>query len=128
MLHPLGQNLIATHLVAPGLCRYRCNEGFSRQGVRRARKRAGSPPQPGGGDRGDEDRLYTVEEVFPDLKPGDILRGARHREGLTQAQLAAMIGVKPSHISEMEKGKRPIGKDMSKRLAKVLNTSYQIFL
>jgi plasmid maintenance system antidote protein VapI len=39
-----------------------------------------------------------------------------------------MIGVKPSHISEMEKGKRPMGKDMSKRLAKALNTSYQLFL
>ena len=80
------------------------------------------------GAAADEDRLYTVEEVFPEMQPGDILRGARHREGLTQAQLATMIGVKPSHISEMEKGKRPIGKDMAKRLAKALNTSYQVFL
>jgi DNA-binding XRE family transcriptional regulator len=80
------------------------------------------------GTEADEERLYTVAEVFPDMKPRDILRGARYREGLTQAQLAALIGVKPSHISEMEKGKRPIGKDMAKRLAKVLNTSYQMFL
>jgi len=85
------------------------------------------PGQKGGGEA-DEDRLYTVDEVFPDMQPGDILRGARHREGLTQAQLAAKIGVKPSHISEMEKGKRPMGKDMAKRLAKALNTSYQVFL
>jgi DNA-binding XRE family transcriptional regulator len=76
----------------------------------------------------DEDRLYTVGEVFPDMQPGDILRGARHREGLTQAQLAIKIGVKPSHISEMEKGKRPMGKDMAKRLGKALNTSYRVFL
>ena len=75
-----------------------------------------------------ETRLFTVAEVFPDMQPGDILRGARHREGLTQARLAAMIGVKPSHISEMEKGKRPMGKDMAKRLAQALNTSYQVFL
>jgi ribosome-binding protein aMBF1 (putative translation factor) len=75
-----------------------------------------------------EDRLYTVGEVFPDMQPGDILRGARHREGLTQAQLAIKIGVKPSHISEMEKGKRPMGKDMAKRLGKALNTSYRVFL
>jgi len=80
------------------------------------------------GGEAEEDRLYAVEEVFPDMKPGDILRGARHREGLTQVQLAGMIGVKPSHISEMEKGRRPIGKDMAKRLAKALNTSYQVFL
>jgi ribosome-binding protein aMBF1 (putative translation factor) len=75
-----------------------------------------------------EDHLYTVAEVFPEMSSGDILRGARHREGLTQAQLAAEIGAKPSHISEMEKGKRPIGKDMAKRLAKALNTSYRVFL
>ncbi|MFZ5451961.1 MAG: helix-turn-helix domain-containing protein [Thermodesulfobacteriota bacterium] len=83
------------------------------------------PGQEGGADA---DQLYTVEEVFPDMQPGDILRGARYREGLTQAQLAAMIGVKPSHISEMEKGKRPIGKDMAKRLARVLKASYKVFL
>jgi ribosome-binding protein aMBF1 (putative translation factor) len=76
----------------------------------------------------DEDRLYTVEEVFPHMSPGDILRGARYREGLTQVQLAAMIGVKPSHISEMEKGKRPLGRDMAKRLAQALHTSYRVFL
>lgn len=80
------------------------------------------------GTEGDEDRLYSVDEVFPDMQPGTILRGARNRKGLTQAQLAARIGAKPSHISEMEKGKRPIGKDMAKRLAQALNTSYRVFL
>ncbi len=85
------------------------------------------PGYEGGGEEG-EDRLYTVQEVFPEMSPGDVLRGARYREDLTQAQLAAMIGAKPSHISEMEKGKRPIGKDMAKRLAKALHTSYQAFL
>lgn len=62
------------------------------------------------------------------MHPGNILRGARQREGLTQARLAALIGVKPSHISEMEKGKRPIGKDKAKRLAQPLNTSDRVFL
>jgi len=85
----------------------------------------GAPPNQG---QEEEDRLYSVEEVFPDFHPGDTLKGARLMHELTQAQLAAKIGVKPSHISEMEKGKRPIGKDMAKRLAKALNTSYQVFL
>ena len=77
----------------------------------------------------DEDRLYTVEEVFPEgIKPGEVLSGARFREGLTQAQLATMIGAKPSHISEMENGKRPIGKEMAKRLGKALNFGYKAFL
>jgi len=73
-------------------------------------------------------RIYSIEEVFPNFHPGDTLKGARLMHELTQAKLAAMIGVKASHISEMEKGKRPIGKEMAKRLAKALRTSYQVFL
>ena len=49
-------------------------------------------------------------------------------EGLTQAQLAEKIHIKPHHISEMENGKRTIGKEMAKRLAKALNTGYKVFL
>src|SRR5450759_1305253 len=69
----------------------------------------------------EEDRRYSMDEVFPDFHPGDTLKGARLMHELTQAQLAAMIGVKASHISEMEKGKRPMGKEMARRLAKALN-------
>lgn len=80
------------------------------------------------GGEEEDDRLYSVEEVFPDLHAGDILRGFRDREELTQAELAAKVGAKASNISEMERGKRPIGKDMAKRLAKALKTSYKVFL
>ena len=76
----------------------------------------------------DDEDLLTWEEAFPEIVPGDILQGARDREGLTQTELAAKIGVKPHHISEMEKGKRSIGKDMAKRLSKALNTGYKVFL
>lgn len=84
--------------------------------------------RPANEGQGGEDRLYRIDEVFPDFHPGDTLKGARLMHELTQAQLAAMIGVKASHISEMEKGKRPMGKEMARRLAKALNTSYQVFL
>lgn len=82
------------------------------------------------GDEGQDEagRIYSIDEVFPNFHPGDTLKGARLMHELTQAKLAAMIGVKASHISEMEKGKRPIGKEMAKRLAKALSTSYQVFL
>ena len=76
----------------------------------------------------EDHRLYSIEEVFPEFHGGDILRGFRDREEMTQAKLAAEVGVKATHISEMERGKRPIGKDMAKRLAKVFKVNYQVFL
>jgi plasmid maintenance system antidote protein VapI len=69
-----------------------------------------------------------IEEVFPDLHQGSAIRGLRLREGLTQEQLAHLLGVKRPNLSEMENGKRPIGKNMAKRLAQVLKTDYKVFL
>jgi plasmid maintenance system antidote protein VapI len=47
---------------------------------------------------------------------------------LTQTQLAELTGIPQRHISEMENGKRTIGKEMAKRLGKALNISYKVFL
>ena len=60
--------------------------------------------------------------------PGTCLRGVRYREGLTQVKLAELTGIPQRHISEMESGKRPIGKETAKRLGKALNISYKVFL
>ena len=59
---------------------------------------------------------------------GKALAGARDREGLTQIQLSELTGIPQRHISEMENGKRPIGKEMAKRLGKALNIGYKVFL
>jgi DNA-binding XRE family transcriptional regulator len=71
-------------------------------------------------------------EAYPEYSdedlPGVCLRGSRYREGLTQKKLADMIGIPQRHISEMENGKRPIGKEMAKRLGKALNIGYKVFL
>jgi len=67
----------------------------------------------------------------PELEsnPGGVyLRGIRYREDLTQDQLSAMTGIHRRHISEMENGKRTIGKESAKKLAKVLNSDYRMFL
>lgn len=56
------------------------------------------------------------------------LRGYRYREDLTQKQLADFSGIPQRHISEMENGKRPIGKERAKKLAKALNADYRLFL
>ena len=76
----------------------------------------------------DDTETVALEEAFPDLHSGSAIRGLRYREELTQAQLAEKIGVKRHHISEMETGKRPIGKEMAKRLARALKTDYKLFL
>jgi DNA-binding XRE family transcriptional regulator len=75
-----------------------------------------------------ERELIPADEVFPDSHPGKILKGLRTREDMTQAQLAGAIGLRPHHISEMEHGKRVIGKEVARRLAKALNSSYKMFL
>jgi len=76
----------------------------------------------------EEPESVPWEEVYPDFNGSVALRGARKREGLTQQELARLVGVSQTHISEMEHGKRPIGKDMAKRLARVLKVNYRVFL
>ena len=66
---------------------------------------------------------YSEEELA-----GKTLTGARYREGLTQIQLSELTGIPQRHISEMENGKRPIGKETAKRLGRALNISYRVFL
>ena len=78
-------------------------------------------------DSGDDESL-PIEQAFPNLHQGSAIRGLRSREGLSQAKLAELIGVKQHHISEMEHGKRPIGRETAKRLAKALRTGYKVFL
>ena len=72
-------------------------------------------------------------EVFKDsiaefTEAGLMLKGARASADLTQKELAEQIGVKTHHISEMEHGKRSIGKEMARRLASVFNLDYRLFL
>ena len=76
----------------------------------------------------EEPESVPWEEVYPDFNGSVALRGARKREALTQKELARLVGVGQTHISEMEHGKRPIGKDMAKRLAKALKVNYRVFL
>ncbi len=71
-------------------------------------------------------------DAFPEFDeayaPSVALRGARRKENLTQKELAERTGIPQSHISEMENGKRSIGKERAKRLGKILNIGYRVFL
>ena len=80
-----------------------------------------------------KEKTIPWREVFKEgiekyTEGGLMVRGSRRKAGLTQKALAELLGVKPHHISEMEHGKRPIGKKMAHRLAKVCNIDYRIFL
>ena len=76
----------------------------------------------------------TLEElvdpitVFPERCPGTLLRGARNRENLTQQRLADMCGISRHHISEMESGKRTIGKQNARKLGEALGVDPRLFL
>ncbi len=75
----------------------------------------------------------TLEDFFSKHFPGQTeaavyLRGLRSRENLSQTRLAELTGIPQRHISEMENGKRSIGKERAKLLAKVLHSDYRAFL
>ena len=61
-------------------------------------------------------------------EPALALRGARKRDGYSQVQLAERSGIPQQHISEMENGKRPIGKKHAKLFADIFHTGYKVFL
>jgi transcriptional regulator with XRE-family HTH domain len=57
------------------------------------------------------------------------LRAYRSRENLTQKQLAELTGIPQHHISEMENGKRGIGKERARKFAEALRVpDYRLFL
>ncbi len=60
--------------------------------------------------------------------PPTYLRGARYREDVTQKELSLRTGIPVRHISEMENGKRPIGKKNAAKLANALHCNARALL
>lgn len=78
-----------------------------------------------GEEQGDEIANVFETEWYRQIKssmtPGDNLKIYRDNRGWTQAQLGEKLGGLPrQHISNMERGLRPISKNMAKRLALIL--------
>lgn len=81
------------------------------------------------GDQRSKDSIPWQESVhFDEIHAGSYLSGARFREGLTQAALSERTGIPRRHISEMENGKRPIGKANARKLSKALNLDPRVLL
>lgn len=79
----------------------------------------------------EESDLIPAAEITPELdsNPGSLyLKGIRYRDNISQEQLSLLTGIPRRHISEMENGKRPIGKESAKKLATALNCDYRRFL
>lgn len=71
----------------------------------------------------------ALKDVFKDSsEQATILRGARLKEEMTQKELALKLGIGQAYISQIEKGNRQISVSLAKKLAKVFNTSYKVFL
>ena len=75
----------------------------------------------------------NIEEFFSDEYAGNPqwalnLRGLRYREDLTQIEFAEKIGVSQGNLSAMENGRRPIGKEVARRIGEVFGADYRLFL
>lgn len=57
--------------------------------------------------------------------PGYYLKLYRHRSGFTQAGLARKAGMLQHHVSEMEHGRRSIGKALARKLSAILDCDYR---
>lgn len=79
----------------------------------------------------DMEDTIDYRDAFPEFAGKEqqtALRAYRTREGLTQEELAKRAGIPRRHISDMENGRRPIGKENARKLAASLNTDYRMFL
>ncbi|MFH1729663.1 MAG: helix-turn-helix transcriptional regulator [Pseudomonadota bacterium] len=75
------------------------------------------------------DSELLLKELYGDKPKGAThLKGARYKEGLSQAELSKKTGIQVYNISKMENGKRAIGEKLAKKLGKVLQVSYKVFL
>jgi hypothetical protein len=86
-----------------------------------------------GGEGANADALAVPwREVLPPIpeaeRPGRMLRAARAKEGLSQIRLATLTGIPQRHLSEMEHGKRTIGKARARQLAAALHIDYHVLL
>lgn len=62
------------------------------------------------------------------LTPGSLLRKELKGKGLTQRKFAEEVGMRPSHVSEVISGKRPVSKAMALKFQEVLGVSAEEWL
>ncbi len=61
-------------------------------------------------------------------EPAYMLKTSRKAVNMTQAQLAAQLNMPQGNLSQIESGKRAIGKSLAKKLGNVFDLDYRVFL
>lgn len=75
------------------------------------------------------DAEEAISHLFANSSKAAVrLRGFRHRDGLTQGELAQKIKTTQSVVASLESGKRPISYKMAQKLAKFFDTNADAFL
>jgi ribosome-binding protein aMBF1 (putative translation factor) len=72
--------------------------------------------------------VLAKERIEKYKKSGLVLRGMRYREGFSQKKLAKESGVSQNEISNIENGKRTVGKKIAEKLSNALNFDYRLLL
>jgi len=80
-----------------------------------------------------KEKFIPWREAFKDridkfTEPALMLRGYRHKSGMTQKEVADALGMKQHRISEFELGKRSISKEMAQKFGNLFHTNYRRFL
>jgi len=57
-----------------------------------------------------------------------MVKTSREMAGLTQTDLAKRLGMPQANVSQIETGRRSVGKALAKKLAKVFGVDYRVFL
>lgn len=77
--------------------------------------------------------MVDPKSIFKEMdekytRAGALLRGARHREGLSQLAFAKKIDITQRDLSKMENGKRHISEVIAKMIQKQFGVNYRYFL
>ena len=79
-------------------------------------------------DTVDPFKTEWYRDISEATTPGDRINTERFKASMTQNKLSELTGIPQHHISAMENGKRYIGRETSRKLAKVFKTDYRYFL
>ena len=74
-----------------------------------------------------EDMEWYKEEAAKDT-PGRTLRFYRKLKGMTQPELAAVLGTTKQFISNLENDRKPISRIMAKKLSEIYNVPASRFI